>query len=284
MFKAILTYQFMQNAALAALLGSVVCGIMGVIIIEKKLVMMSGGIAHTSYGGVGLGYLLGIEPIFGAFLFSVLAALGIGALKRRDVARSDVLISLFWALGMACGILFIAMMEGYPPDISAYLFGSILSVTRADLLFILCLTVTVAVVFIALYADWQVFLFDEDFARTRGVNTKRLDTLLMVLIAVTVVVLIRVVGIILVLALLTAPAATAALFTTRLKTRVWLAIGISALYSFGGLWLSYRLNIASGAAIVMLAVVCYLLALFVVRLKAGKCINGVNPESDSPQQ
>jgi zinc transport system permease protein len=273
MLKAILTYQFMQNAALAALLGSVVCGIMGVIIIEKKLVMMSGGIAHTSYGGVGLGYLLGIEPIFGAFLFSVLAALGIGALKRRDVARSDVLISLFWALGMACGILFIAMMEGYPPDISAYLFGSILSVTRADLLFILCLTVAVAAVFIALYADWQVFLFDEDFARTRGVNTKRLDTLLMVLIAVTVVVLIRVVGIILVLALLTAPAATAALFTTRLKTRVWLALGISALYSFGGLWLSYRLDIASGAAIVMLAVACYLLSLLFVRLRAGTPAN-----------
>ena len=274
MLEAILTYQFMQNAALAALLGSVVCGIMGVIIIEKKLVMMSGGIAHTSYGGVGLGYLLGIEPIFGAFLFSVLAALGIGVLKRRDVARSDVLISLFWALGMACGILFIAMMEGYPPDISAYLFGSILSVTRADLLFILCLTVVVAAMFIALYADWQVFLFDEDFARTRGVNTKRLDTLLMVLIAVTVVVLIRVVGIILVLALLTAPAATAALFTTRLKTRVWLAIGISALYSFGGLWLSYRLDIASGAAIVILAVACYLLALLFVRLRAGKPAGG----------
>lgn len=279
MLEAILSYQFMQNAALVALLGSVVCGIMGVIIIEKKLVMMSGGIAHTSYGGVGLGYLLGIEPIFGAFLFSVLAALGISVLKRRDVARSDVLISLFWALGMACGILFIAMMEGYPPDISAYLFGSILSVTRADLLFILCLTVAVAVMFIALYADWQVFLFDEDFARTRGVHTNRLDTLLMVLIAITVVVLIRVVGIILVLALLTAPAATAALFTTRLKTRVWLAIGISALYCFGGLWLSYRLDIASGAAIVMLAVACYLLSLLFVCLKAGKPAKAVNPQA-----
>ncbi len=265
MLEAIFTYQFMRNAALAALLGSIVCGIMGVFIIEKKLVMMSGGIAHTSYGGVGLGYLLGIEPIIGAFVFSVLAALGIGVLKRRDVTRSDVLISLFWALGMAMGILFIAMMEGYPPDISAYLFGSILSVTRLDLAIIVALTVLVIIAFLVLYADWQVFLFDEDFARTRGVGTKRLDTLLMILIAVTVVVLIRVVGIILVLALLTAPAATAALFTTRLKTRVALAIVISALYSFGGLWLSYRMNIASGAAIVILAVICYLLALLFAR-------------------
>ena len=214
----------------------------------------------------------------------MLAPLGIGALKRRDIARSDVLISLFWALGMALGILFIAMMKGYPPDISAYLFGSILSVTRLDLLFILCLTVLVVITFIVLFADWQVFLFDLDFACTKGVSTQKLDTLLMVLIAITVVVLICVVGTILVLALLTAPAATSALFTSRLKTRVALAIGISTLYTFGGLWLSYRLDITSGAAIVMLAVGCYLLALLGVRLKAGKRINVPKPEAGSPQQ
>ena len=130
MIEAILNYQFMRNAALAALFASVVCGIMGIVITEKKLVMMSGGIAHTSYGGVGLGYLLGFEPIIGAFFFAVLAALGIGAMKRRGMTRTDILISLFWSLGMASGILFISMMDGYPPDLSSYLFGSILSVTR----------------------------------------------------------------------------------------------------------------------------------------------------------
>jgi len=259
MIRAIIEYQFMKNALFAAVMASVVCGVMGVIIIEKKLMMMSGGIAHTSYGGVGLGYLLGFEPIIGAFLFSVLAAVGVGAIKRRGMARTDVIISLFWSLGMALGILFIAMMDGYPPDLSSYLFGSILSVTRMDLWFIAILTGVVVIAILALYADWKAYLFDEEFADILGVNVGFMEYLLMALIAVTVVVLIRVVGIILVLALLAAPAATAALFTTRLRNRMILAIGFGFLYSMAGLWLSYEINIASGAAIVIFSVLCYLI-------------------------
>ncbi len=270
MIQAILEYQFMRNAVLAGLMASVVCGIMGVIIIEKKLVMMSGGIAHTSYGGVGLGYLLGFEPIIGAFVFSVLAALGVGAIKRRGVARSDVVISLFWSLGMALGILFIALMEGYPPDLSSYLFGSILSVTRLDLVFIVALTAVVLAAALALFADWKAYLFDDEFAGILGVNVAFLEYLLMVLIALTVVVLIRVVGIILVLALLTAPAATAALFTVRLRSRMIVATLLGALYAMAGLWLSYEMNIASGAAIVLFSVLCYLIAYAVSALTARR--------------
>ena len=270
MIQAILEYQFMRNAVLAGLMASVVCGIMGVIIIEKKPVMMSGGIAHTSYGGVGLGYLLGFEPIIGAFVFSVLAALGVGAIKRRGVARSDVVISLFWSLGMALGILFIALMEGYPPDLSSYLFGSILSVTRLDLVFIVALTAVVLAAALALFADWKAYLFDDEFAGILGVNVAFLEYLLMVLIALTVVVLIRVVGIILVLALLTAPAATAALFTVRLRSRMIVATLLGALYAMAGLWLSYEMNIASGAAIVLFSVLCYLIAYAVSALTARR--------------
>lgn len=259
MIQAIIEYQFMRNAVLAGLMASVVCGVMGVIIIEKKLVMMSGGIAHTSYGGVGLGYLLGFEPIIGAFAFSVLAALGVGAIKRRGMARSDVIISLFWSLGMALGILFIALMAGYPPDLSSYLFGSILSVTRLDLKFIAALTAVVLVAVLVLFADWKAYLFDDEFAGIIGVNVAFLEYLLMVLIALTVVVLIRVVGIILVLALLTAPAATAALITVRLKSRMVVATLLGAAYTLGGLWLSYEIDIASGAAIVIISVLCYLI-------------------------
>jgi len=258
MIQAIFEYQFMRNAVLAGLMASVVCGIMGVIVIEKKLVMMSGGIAHTSYGGVGLGYLLGFEPIIGAFVFSVLAALGVGAIKRRGLARSDVIISLFWSLGMALGILFIALMEGYPPDLSSYLFGSILSVTRLDIGFIVVLTVMVLTAILVLFADWKTYLFDAEFAGIIGVNVVFLEYLLMVLTALTVVVLIRVVGIILVLALLTAPAATAALLTARLKPRMLVATALGMAYTMVGPWLSYEIDIASGAAIVLLCVLCYL--------------------------
>lgn len=257
MISALFEYQFMQNAFIASILASIVCGIIGVIVVEKKLVMMSGGIAHTAYGGVGLGYLLGFEPIIGAFLFSVSAALGIGAIKRRGGVQSDVIIGLFWSLGMALGIVFIALMPGYPPDLNSYLFGNILSVTKADLYLMIILSFLVVFIVIALFHDWKAYLFDEEFASIIGIKTVFLEYLLLVLVAMTVVVLIRVAGIILVLALLTAPSAMASIFSKRLKSRMIFAVIFGVFFCISGLWISYKLNIASGACIVILSVVCY---------------------------
>lgn len=245
---------------MASVLASVVCGIIGVIIVEKKLVMMSGGIAHTSYGGVGLGYLIGFEPILGAFLVSACAALGIGFIKRKGGSRSDVVIGLFWSLGMALGILFIGLMPGYPPDMSSYLFGSILSVTRMDIYLMSILSAIVLLVVIMLFNYWKAYLFDEEFTTIMGINTAFLDYLLLLLIAMAVVVLIRVVGIILVLALFTAPPAIAEMFGSSLKFRMIYSVILGNVFCLFGLWLSYVLNIASGAAIVILSVACYLLA------------------------
>jgi zinc transport system permease protein len=263
MIKALFEYQFLQNALFSGILASIVCGMIGVIIVEKKLVMMSGGIAHTSYGGVGLGYLLGFEPIIGAFIFSICAALGIGYIKRKGGVHSDVVIGLFWSLGMALGILFIALMPGYPPDLSSYLFGNILSVTKANLYLIIILTFIVTIIIISLYNDWKAYLFDEEFASIIGIKTVFLDYLLLILIAMTVVVLIRVVGIILVIALLTAPAAMAGLLTDDLKKRMIYAILLGIVFSIAGLWISYEINIASGAAIVILSVVSYFVSYMV---------------------
>ncbi|UWG97619.1 MAG: metal ABC transporter permease [Candidatus Dehalobacter alkaniphilus] len=259
MIKALWEYQFLQNAFFAGILASVVCGIIGVIIVEKKLVMMSGGIAHTSYGGVGLGYLMGFEPIIGAFLFSIGAALGIGYIKRKGGARSDVVIGLFWSLGMALGVLFIALMPGYPPELSSYLFGSILAVTKSDLYLMMCITLIVTLVIVSLYNYWKAYLFDEEFAFIIGLKTAFMEYLLLLLVAMTVVVLIRVVGIILVLALLTAPAATAGMLTSNLKNRMLYSILFGNVFCIAGLWISYALNIASGAAIVVISVMCYFL-------------------------
>jgi len=259
LISALFEYQFMQNAFIASILASIVCGIIGVIVVEKKLVMMSGGIAHTAYGGVGLGYLLGFEPIIGAFLFVVSAALGIGAIKRRGGVQSDVIIGLFWSLGMALGIVFIALMPGYPPDLNSYLFGNILSVTKADLYLMIILSFLVVFIVIALFQDWKAYLFDEEFASIIGIKTVFLEYLLLLLVAMTVVVLIRVAGIILVLALLTAPSAMASLFSQRLKSRMIFAVIFGVFFCISGLWISYKLNIASGACIVILSVVCYLL-------------------------
>lgn len=270
MISALFEYRFLQYALYAGILASVVCGIIGVIIIEKKLVMMSGGIAHTAYGGVGLGYLLGFEPIIGAFLFALCAALGIGYIRQKNGTRSDVVIGLFWSLGMALGILFIALMPGYPPDLSSYLFGSILSVTTSELRLMVGLTLIVLLVVVLHYNHWKAYLFDEEFASILGMNTVFWDYLLLVLVAMTAVVLIRVVGIILVLALLTAPAATAGLLTSDLKSRMSLSTLLGILFCVAGLFLSYSLNVPSGAAIVVLSAVCYFAVYTAHTMRMGK--------------
>ena len=129
MIEALFSYTFIRNALMSAILASIVCGIIGTIITQKRLVSMSGGIAHASFGGIGLGYLLGIEPIIGGLIFSTLASLGISTIKRRTNTNADTLIGMFWSVGMALGILFIALTPGYPPDMTSYLFGDILTVS-----------------------------------------------------------------------------------------------------------------------------------------------------------
>lgn len=257
MISAIFKYQFLQNAIYASILASIVCGIIGVIIVEKKLVMMSGGIAHTAYGGVGLGYLLGFEPMFGAVGFSVAAAFGIGLVKRRGGASAEVIIAMFWSLGMALGIIFIGLTPGYPPDMSTYLFGNILSVTKSDIKMMTIITVIVTTVIFIFYNDWKSYLFDEEFAKILGMKTTILEYLLLVLVALTVVVLIHVAGIILVIALLTAPAAIASLLSNNLRVRMLYAIGVGLIACFGGLWLSYINDVSTGATIIIILVCGY---------------------------
>ncbi|TGE38128.1 metal ABC transporter permease [Desulfosporosinus fructosivorans] len=191
-------------------------------------------------------------------MFVTCAALVIGYIKRKGGARSDVVIGLFWSLGMALGILFVALMPGYPPDMSSYLFGSILSVTRADIYLMLGLTLLVMLVVIMLFNYWKAYLFDEEFVAIMGINTAFLEYLLLLLIAMTVVVLIRVVGIILVLALLTAAAAVAGILASSLKSRMIHAIIWGNAFCISGLWVSYQANIASGASIVIISVIGYL--------------------------
>ncbi len=267
MLDALINYSFLRNALFAGLLASIICGIIGVIITEKKLLIMSGGIAHTAYGGVGLGYLLGFEPILGAAFFSVTSALIIGLVRRKNASKSETVISLLWSLGMALGIGFTGLMAGYPPDMNSYLFGNILAVTRLDLYIMIPLTVIVLFAVISLFNDWKAFLFDENFAKINGIKTAFLEYSLLILTALSIVALIRVVGIILVIALLSAPAACAALLSKTLKNRIIIAIIFSVAFCIVGLTISYYLGIASGAAIVFVSVITYFLMIFIKKLR-----------------
>lgn len=259
MFKAILEYQFLQYAIFASILAAIVSGLVGVIIVEKKQIMMAGGIAHTSYGGVGLGYLLGFEPILGAFIFAILAALGIGMINNKVTGIKDVVTAIFWSLGMSLGILFIGLIPGYPPDVTSYLFGNILSVTTFNLILILVITLIVTGAIFMFYNDWKAHLFDPEFTKIMGKKTKFMENMLLILIALTVVVLIRVVGIILVIALLSIPAATASLLTKKLHSRMLLSIAFGLVFMLLGIAISYFTNIASGAVIVFVSFFTYII-------------------------
>ena len=259
MIETILKYNFLQNAIMAAVLASIACGVIGVYIMEKKLVMMSGGIAHTAFGGIGLGYFLKVEPIFTALGVSVIAALAVAALKRKARTDSDLLIGMFWSLGMALGVVFIAMTPGYPPDIASVLFGNILAVSRSDLRLILGLDILVLATVTAFFQMFKAYIFDEEFASVAGVPVRALEYLMYILVAVTVVVMIRVVLIILVIALLTAPPAIAKQFTYDMKKIMALSVLLGIGFCFAGLWVSYTVRLASGASIVLVAVGAYAL-------------------------
>ncbi len=259
MINDLMTYEFIRNAFIGAILASIACGIIGTIIVEKKLVMMSGGIAHTSFGGIGMGYFLGIEPIIGGLIFSIAAALGIVSIKRSSNTNSDTLIGMFWAAGMALGMIFVGFMPSYPPDMASYLFGDILAVSQMDLLMMIVLDLVICFVIFSGFNYWKAYLFDEEFATVMKVNTRLLEYVLFILIAMTIVALIRVVGILLVIALLTIPPAVSKMLTRSLIGMMLLSTFLGILFCVIGLGLSNALGLPSGATIILTSIVVYIL-------------------------
>lgn len=268
MIDSILQYQFLQNAFLAAVFSSILCGLIGTIVVEKKMVMMGGGMAHASFGGIGLGYFLGIEPIITALGFSACSGLIMVRLKERGKANLDTLIGIFWALGMAMGILLVSIMPGYPPDMSSYLFGDILTVSRFYIFLMMGISLFLVVLLSVWYPYWLLYLFDEEFAKVQKVKVKFLENLLFILIACSIVVLLKVVGMILVVALLTIPTAIAKFFSKSLKQLFLYSVFLSFLLCIGGLILSYQFNIPSGATIILLAAGVYFIQSIFLRIQS----------------
>ena len=266
MFEAF-QFEFMRNAMMAGLLGSVACGIVGVYVVVKKIVSMSGSIAHASFGGIGLGYLLNFSPVLGAMFFSLLSALTMGLVTRKTKLPEDTATGILWALGMALGVIFIGLSAGYAPDLMSYLFGNILTVPVSDLYLMAALDLIIVALAVAFYKEFLLLSFDEEFGTVVGMPVNGLYLLLLCMVALTVVVLIRVVGMILVIAMLTFPAAMARQFTHDIKKMMVLAVVFGMLFTFGGLWISYMLNLASGATIILLSGVVLLLTYVAVGLR-----------------
>lgn len=254
----LLQYAFFQNALLGSLLTAIACGIVGTYIVSRRLVFISGGITHASFGGLGLGFYLGTNPILMAMVFSVLSAFGVEWVSKTQNVREDSAIAGIWSLGMALGVIFIFLTPGYAPNLSAYLFGNILTISTTDIVWIAALVVLLVVVFSLFMKEIVYIAFDNDFAVTQRLPVKWIEYTMMFFIAVTIVLSIRLVGIMLLMSLLTLPQITVNLFTSNFKKIIWGSILVGFLSCVAGLVLSYFLNVPSGAFIILVLVVLFL--------------------------
>ncbi len=248
-----LQFEFMRNALMAGLLASLICGVIGTLVVVNRIAFFAGGIAHASYGGIGLSFFFGLPYLAGTMGFSIAAALFMAAIKFKNKQRADTVIGVVWAAGMALGILLLDLTPGYNVDLMSYLFGSILSVPGSELWQMLVLSILLILTVAFYYNDLLALSYDEEFARLRGVPVRPLYFLLMGMIAISVVMVIRVVGLILVIALLTIPPYIAEKYSRSLVIMMVRSGILSALFTLAGLWLSCAFNLTSGAAIIMVA-------------------------------
>ncbi len=265
-FQALLQHSFLQHALLAGLLASFSCGIVGTYVVTRRITYLAGGIAHCVLGGMGMARYMQVvhgwaffDPLLGAILAALTAAFIIGWVNIQAKERIDTVISAFWGMGMATGILFISKTPGYGEDMMAYLFGNILLVTPHDLTIIAGLDLFIIVIALLFHKQLVAVCYDEEFARLRGIKAPLFYFLLLALTALTVVLLVSIVGIVMVIVLLTLPAAIAGRFCQRMGPMMALAAGLCALLTTSGLALSYKPDLPAGATIIMLVGVVYLI-------------------------
>lgn len=265
-FFDLLSYSFFQNALLGSLFASIACGIIGSYVVIRRLVFISGGITHASLGGIGMGFYFGWNPILSAMIFSILSAFGIEWLSSRQGIREDSAIGSFWSLGMAVGIIFIYLKPGFAPNLSDYLFGNILTITRTDILYLAILSIVLILVFILFGRQILFAAFDSDFAKTRNLPVNLIKYTMMMGIAITIVLSIRLVGIVLLMSILTVPQMTANLFTSNFVKMILLSVLIGFLGCLVGLFLSAILDVPSGVFIIFTQIIVFLLSRWLVRL------------------
>jgi zinc transport system permease protein len=264
-----LQFEFMQNALLAGLLASVICGVMGTMVVVNRIVFLSGGIAHAAFGGIGLAFFFGWHYLVGTISFSIAAGLIMAVITLKAKHRADTIIGVIWAIGMAIGIILLDLTPGYNVDLMSYLFGSILTVPDSDIWMMVAVGAVILAVVIYFYNDYLALSYDEEFAQIRGVRVKTLYILMTVMLALGIVMVIQVVGLILVIALLTIPPYIAEKFSKSLFQMMVLSSMLSAIFTVGGLWFSYEFNLTSGASIILVAGIGFLISLGVERLRPG---------------
>ena len=263
-----LQYDFIQNALLAGVLISIAAGIIGSLVVVNKITFLAGGIAHSSYGGIGIAIYLGLPILFGATIFAIITAIIIAFMTLNNRTRIDSLIGMMWASGMAIGIIFVDLTPGYNVDLMSYLFGSIIAVSSDDITYMVILDIFIIFIVAYFYKEILSVSYDSEFAKLRGINTKFFYTLILILCALCVVAAIKAVGLILVIALLTIPTYLAESFANKLSTMMFLSALFATIFTIIGLGISYFYDISSGASIIVTAIVI----LSIVKLIRSKVI------------
>ena len=262
----ILEYTFFQNALAGAFLASILCGFIGSYIVTRRLVFISGGITHASFGGIGLGVMTGVNPILSAMLFAILSAFGVQWVSNHKDIRNDSAIAMFWTLGMSVGIICCFLTPGFMPDLPSFLFGSILTIGTSDLWLLGALTVCVGLLFTMFLRPIQSVAFDRTFALSQHLPVTLIEYTMMALIAMTIVATLKMVGIVLAISLLTIPQMTANLFTYNYKHLILLSIFLGWIDCLIGLYASYLYNVPSGATIIFVSILTFTLC---KTIKAG---------------
>lgn len=262
-----LQFEFIRNALIAGLMASIICGIMGVIVVVNRIVFLSGGIAHAAYGGIGIAFYFGWPYLPSTIIFSLLIAMLMAGVSLKVKHRSDTIIGVIWALGMALGIILIDLTPGYNVDLMSYLFGSILTVPQSDLIIMAALSIFITLSVGYFYKDLLALSYDEEFARIRGVPVKGLYFSLIGLLAVTIVMMIQIVGLILVIALLTIPPFIVEKYAKSLLQMMVGSSLLGTLFTIVGLWLSYKYNLTSGASIIMVAGIVFLVLILINQIR-----------------
>jgi len=265
-----LQLEFVRNALTAGILVSIVCGVIGTLVVVNRIVFLAGGIAHAAYGGIGLSFFMGWPYAIGTTAVSVLSAGVMAAVTLRARHRIDAMVGVIWAVGMAIGVVLLDLTPGYNVDLMSYLFGSILAVPGSDLWQMTAVAIAVVAMVAFYYDDFLAMSYDDEFARLRNVPVTFLYCLLLVMVALTVVMIIRVVGLILVIALLTIPPFIAERFTGSLRAMMALSSILSGLFTVTGLWLSYLFNLTSGATIILVAAAGFFAAGLWGRLRTSR--------------
>ncbi len=256
----IIQYTFFQNALIGILLISLAGAIVGTYIVTRRMVFIAGGITHASFGGLGIGFYYGINPTITAMIFALVSAFGVERLSQGKRVREDSAIAVFWALGMAIGIIFIFLTPGYTPGLTEFLFGNILTITRTDILVYTIFTLILILFFILFYRPILYTTFDCDFAHTSGIRVGFINACMTTFIAICVVLSIRLVGIMLLISILTMPQMVSELFCTRYLNIVFASAAICIVCGIAGLIISTLINVPTGASIVFTLVIVYLLA------------------------